>query len=316
MTLQEESSRRGGGLEHIGKALERVAGSPGSEPLNQDQASQMIEKKTEDCQCEGCGETFEGEVTTYNRFTPPKEIRPRECPKCRAERHEREEKEREQLLEEQRKGIREHWRRACGMPAELLTKTFENFEQKYQKAACKVALDWAKDFSLDSPCGFPSLIFYSAIPGVGKGHLMAAIVNYVLANWQGNPDRRRCPIRFESGPSLVRRIRATYNIRREDEIHEREDEVYQSLAGVPLLLLDDVGKESPSNFTRETYWYIIDERVKTGLPVIISSRLEFEGERSLETLMGEDTVSRLYGMTRGEFIEMEGKDYRRLKAIP
>jgi len=276
----------------------------------------MIEKKTEDCQCEECSSTFQGEVTIYKRFTPPREIRPRECPKCKAERQEREEKEREQLLEEQRKGVREYWRRACGMPAELLTKTFENFEQGYQKAARKVALDWAKDFNLDSPHGYPSLIFYSAIPGVGKGHLMAAIVNYTLDNWQGNPERGRLPIRFESGPSLVRRIRATYNIRREDDVHEREDEVYQSLAGVPLLLLDDVGKESPSNFTRETYWYIIDERVKSGLPVVLSSRLEFEGERSLETLMGEDTVSRLYGMTRGEFIEMEGKDYRRLKGIP
>jgi hypothetical protein len=32
-------------------------------------------------------------------------------------------------------------------------------------------------------------------------------------------------------------------------------------------------------------------------------------------LMGEDTVSRLYGMTHGEVIEMTGQDYRKLKAI-
>jgi len=276
----------------------------------------MTETKIEDCQCGECGSTFQGEVTIYKKFTPPREIRPRECPKCSAERQEHEAKEHEKVLEEARRGVREYWRRACGMPTELLARTFDNFEQKYQRAAYKVALDWAKDFDLDSPRGYPSLIFYSAIPGVGKGHLMVAIVNYVLANWQGNPERGRCPIRFESGPSLVRRIRATYNIRRADVAHEREDEVYQSLAGVSLLLLDDVGKEKPSDSTRETYWYIVDERVKSGLPVIISSRLEFEGERSLKTLMGEDTVSRLYGMTRGEFIEMEGKDIRRVKGIP
>ena len=314
--MLEESNSRGGEPEHIGKILARVTSSPGSGPSNQGQNHQMIEKKTEDCQCETCSSTFQGEVTVYNRFTPPKEIRPRECPKCRNERREREEKEQEQQLEEQRKSVRERWRRACGMPAEALSKTFDNFEAQYQRAACKVALDWVKDFELELAVGYPSLIFYSPIPGVGKGHLMAAIVNYVLDNWHGNPERYRLPVRFESGPGLVRRIRATYNIRREDEVHEREDEVYNSLAGVPLLLLDDVGKESPSNFTRETYWYIIDERVKSGLPVIISSRLEFEGERSLLTLMGEDTVSRLYGMTRGEFIRMKGQDYRRLKAIP
>jgi len=303
-------------MEHIGETLKRVpAAAPGSMPSNQDQANQT-ETRPEDCQCEQCDSTFQGEVTIYKRLTPPKEIRPRFCPKCRAELQEREEREQQQELERQRQELRARWRLACGMPAEFLTKTFESFEREYQRAAHKVALDWAKKFNLDSPRGYPSLIFYSNIPGVGKGHLMAAIINYALDNWQGNPDRKRCPIRFESGPSLVRRIRATYNIRREDELHEREDEVYQSLAGVPLLLLDDVGKESPSNFTRETYWYIIDERVKSGLPVIISSRLEFEGERSLETLMGEDTVSRLYGMTRGDFIEMEGQDYRRVKAIP
>jgi hypothetical protein len=32
--------------------------------------------------------------------------------------------------------------------------------------------------------------------------------------------------------------------------------------------------------------------------------------------MGEDTVDRLYGMTRGEGSEMTGKSYRREKNIP
>ncbi|GAI30413.1 unnamed protein product, partial [marine sediment metagenome] len=294
--------------------LPAVTGSEDSKLPSPDQVSQT-ETKTEDCQCEECGSTFQGEVTIYKRFTPPREIRPRECPKCRAELQEREERKRQEDLERQRQELRARWRLACGMPAELLTKTFESFERDYQKAAYKVALDWAKKFNLDSPRGYPSLIFYSSIPGVGKGHLMAATVNYALDNWQGDPERKRCPIRFESGPSLVRRIRATYNIRKGDDIHEREDEVYQSLAGVPLLLLDDVGKETPSNFTRETYWYIIDERVKSGLPVIVSSRLEFEGEHSLESLMGEDTLSRLYGMTKGQFTKMKGPDYRKLKGV-
>ncbi|MBA7625032.1 hypothetical protein ES703_32453 [subsurface metagenome] len=314
MQTEENQETREGGLEHIGKVLEKVTSSPDSMLLNQDQTNRVT--KTEDCQCEECGSTFLGEVTIYKRFTPPREIRPHFCQKCRAEIQEREERKKQQELKRQWQELGSRWRRECGMPAELLTKNFQSFERDYQKVAYKVAMDWAKSFNLDSPHGYPSLIFYSNIPGVGKGHLMAAIINYALENWQGDPERKRCPIRFESGPSLVRRIRATYNLRKEDELHEREDEVYQSLAGVPLLLLDDVGKESPSNFTRETYWYIIDERVKSGLPVIISSRLEFEGERSLRTLMGEDTVSRLYGMTRGEFIKMKGQDYRRLKGIP
>ncbi len=269
----------------------------------------------EECTCAQCGQAFEGEVTYYPRWPKHKPFRPANCPSCKAELEAREAEELELEREKQRAALRELWRRECGMPPELLTRTFDNFDRQYQKAAWKAAVRWARDFDFDAPRGYPSLMFYSAIPGVGKGHLMASIVNYVLDNWKGDPERVRCPIRFESGPSLVRRIRATYNLRKEDVMHEREDEVYRSLAGAPLLLLDDVGKEKPSDFTRETYWFIVNERVTTGLPVIISSRLEFEGERSLETLMHQDTVSRLYGMTRGKFVKMRGQDYRKLKGI-
>lgn len=226
------------------------------------------------------------------------------------------------MLEDLRAATRLRWRQDCGMPVELLAKNFNNWDKRYQKEAYKAAFEWAKDFSLDAPRGYRSLIFYSDNPGVGKGHLMSGVVNYIIDNWGGDPGqefspgRQRCPTRFESGPSLVRRIRATYNIRRGDDLHEREDEVYDSLAGVPLLLLDDVGKETPSNFTRETYWYIIDERVKSGLPVIISSRLRLEGSNSLVSLMGVDTVDRLYGMAHGLLIEMVGQSYRRRNATP
>jgi len=276
----------------------------------------MTEVRDEDCQCETCGNTFQGQVTVFNRFKPPRESRQRECLKCRDERKAREKEEEDERAELARQELRGKWRRACGMPPEALSKTFDNFEVKYQKVAYTMAHSWAKDFDLESPAGYPSLVLYSDIPGTGKGHLMSSIVNYAIENWKGDPGKRGCPIRFESGPSLVRRIRATYNIRSQDDVHEREDEVYRSMAGYPLLLLDDVGKESPSNFTRETYWYIIDERVKSGLPVVISTRLEWEGTRSLTTLMGEDTVSRLYGMSRGEFVILQGLDYRKLKAVP
>ena len=159
-------------------------------------------------------------------------------------------------------------------------------------------------------------MFYSAVPGLGKTHLMVAIANHIFDNWQGDPHRSRSPIVFASGPGLVRRIRACFDIRKGDVNHEREEVVYREVAGIPLLMLDDVGKEKPSDFTREIYWYIIDERVKSGLPVVMTSRLYLEGRYSLEELMGVDTVDRLYGMTRGKLIELTGESYRRRQAVP
>ncbi len=198
----------------------------------------------------------------------------------------------------------------------MATKTFKNFDKSRQSGAYNDALSWAKGFNLENPKGYPSLIFYSDTPGLGKTHLVAGIADYLFNHWQGTPGRTRSPIIFVKGPHLVRRIRWTYSVREDEYYHEREEEVYREITGVPLLLLDDVGKETPSKFTRETYWYIIDERVTSGLPVIMTSRLPLEGDNSLEQLMGEDTVDRLYGMCRGEVTEMTGKSYRREKEIP
>lgn len=257
---------------------------------------------TEERQCSDCGNSFQAAVIKIGNADFTRKL----CENCSAV---REEKEKEELQAQRLRDIESRlylWRQNSGMNGELQKKSFENFEGG--KATVKRAQEWAAAFDVDSPHGTSSLIFYSERPGLGKTHLMAAIANYVINNWNGDLGKGMIrPIRFESGPSLVRRIRSTYNLP-PDSTHEREEDVYSQLMGVRLLLIDDVGKETPSKFTRETYWYIIDERLKSNLPVIISSRLELS---DLETLMGEDTVDRLYGMVRGEMIVLKGTSYRR-----
>lgn len=272
----------------------------------------MSEKRIEDCQCESCGKSFQGEVMVYNQYRPPREFRPKECPECRAAREATEEKERQEELEIERRQTRDKWHRSCGIPAELMTRNFDNFEVKRQKLPFEACKKYAHEFRLDRPRGYPSLLLYSGTPGVGKTHLMVAIANYIIDHWTGDP-HESCPIRFASGPGLVRRIRSTYSLTGAQPYHEREEDVYREVTGCKLLMLDDVGKEKPSDFTRELYWYIIDERVKSGLPVVISSRLPLEGEDSLAYLMGDDTVDRLYGMIQGEQLTLKGESYRVLK---
>lgn len=276
---------------------------------------EMTETETE-CMCRACGQPFTGKVRVYNLSRGPQEIRDSECPACQQRRQAAEEAEAQQKQAAARRQTLELWRRTCGLPETLRGKTFDNFEQTEHYRAYMEALQWVEGFNIEAPTGYPSLIFYSDTPGVGKTHLMVAVANYIFDNWNGIPGRRRSPLVFSKGPGLVRRIRATYNLREQDIHHEREEDVYREVAGVPLLLLDDVGKEAPSKFTRETYWYIIDERVTSSLPVIITSRLPFEGEDSLEELMGRDTVDRLYGMTGGKIVEMTGRSYRRINDIP
>lgn len=317
-------------MKPIGEITSRMQeGAPGR-PGGVVPGRMQVEKTSGECQCQGCGKTFTGEITTYTFPQdwqieakpgvlvprPPKEYHTQYCPECQATISAEEEKRRQDELAAARKETVARWRRTCGIPEYLAGKTFDNFEKKRQKTPYEDALAWAKGFNLDSPRGYYSYIFYSSEPGLGKTHLMVAIADYLFDHWEGTPGRTRSPIIFVKGPQLVRRIRYTYNLHPEDYTHEREEDIYREITGVPLLLLDDVGKEAPSKFTRETYWYIIDERVTSGLPVIITSRLPLEGENSLEQLMGEDTVDRLYGMTRGNFAEMLGKSYRIEKGIP
>lgn len=273
------------------------------------------QSKIEQCVCKSCGAKFEGEVITYYVFKPPREFRSPECPSCKEKRLQAEEKERQQETNYRRATTKATWRARCGIPDYLQMKTFKNFDKRMQTKAYQAALKWANEFDLDKPRGYPSLLLYSDRPGVGKTHLQVAIVNYLIDSWQGSNFRQRSPIYFASGPALVRRIRNTYNIP-EGRAHEREEDVYNELSGVALLLLDDVGKEKPSDFTRELYWYVIDERLKSGLPVVISSRLPLEGEDSLVDLMGTDTVDRLYGMTQGNVWELRGESYRRKAGQP
>lgn len=273
------------------------------------------ETHLEEVECTTCHQKFTAQVHIYRFGARERKVYPHECPECKQK---REERERLEAAEENRLrliALREKWRKLCGVPLWMLDKTFENFEADLQKAAYKQAFNYANQLSLDDPIGYPSLILYSEGNGVGKTHLAIAIVNKAIDSWNGDPDRSACPIRFESGPGLIRRIRATYNIGI-DAYHEREEDVYNQLRGVRLLILDDVGKEKPSEHTREVYFYIIDERYKAGLPVVITSNLPLDGQLSLSDLMGVSTVDRLIGMSRGKVIELKGKSYRQLRRQP
>ncbi len=276
------------------------------------------ETKIDECQCKSCGNKFQGEVTTYLFMRPPKEIRPSECPACRAIREAEEKAEEEGELETLRVALCKLWIRTCGIPAQFQGMAWEDLDHDYQWQAQKQCRQWAEKFDFDALGDSPSLVLVSPGPGVGKTLLCSLAGTQVINNWKGDPEVARCPIKFETGPRLVQRIRATFNLPDDDRHHEREEDVYHELRGVKLLILDDVGKEQPRSyrFTQELYWYLIDERVKAQLPVVVNSRLPLTGEGSLEGLMGKDTVDRLYGMCRGKVISLKGESYRKLKKIP
>ncbi|MDD4985437.1 MAG: hypothetical protein PHQ43_06560 [Dehalococcoidales bacterium] len=301
-------------LESAGSALSRPESTNGRKPQKNPTTP------VEECKCEACGALFRTEVTFYTIGGRERVMRPWECPSCKGKREAEAAAEREEWLKVARDEQREEWRKQCGIPEYLLNRsTFDSFEGAYQDKALGHCRRYAEGLNLDDPRGYRSLILYSPTPGVGKTHLMVAIANYAFDQWNGEPETdrwgspaTRCPIRFEKGPGLVLRIRATFGIKGKDNCHEREADIYRELRGVKLLMLDDVGKEKPSDFTRQLYWSVIDERVTSGLPVVMTCRLPLD---SLVELMGEDSVDRLYGMTGGRIETLTGESYRQLKRV-
>ena len=288
----------GGGLQPIRDLLD----SPGGKS----------QETTETRPCEKCGREFEAAVTIYALRSGPRVIGPKQCPECiaravaeEAQRVAEEAEEERRALLVAQAGVREQWGES--MPRKFWRSTFESWQGRSGLAGVvRDCQQYADGFPLEAPHGYPSLWLFSETNGLGKSHLANAVAHRLFQRWDGDPGRASCPVRYETGPGLLVRIKATYD--RGESGHETEEMVYRSLRGVPLLILDDVGKETPSEHTRRVYFHLIDQRYQEDLPVLLATNVP--GER-LETLLGPDTADRLFEMTQGgQCHTLKGRSFR------
>lgn len=309
---------RGGGFEPISEVLRRASqgASPGKDGSASTEASSTTrtETRTEARACTTCGREFLVELEV--RDLRGRQVilgNRRECDPCRIAREERERQEEEAELRLKKLKAREEFLHRSGLPLHFRDWSFERWvEQGFpQHKAFKQVRSWAEKFPVEDPRGYPSLVLHSDQPGVGKTTLVGCAIGAIIQRWDGDPDSASRPVRYETGPSLNLRVRATYEIRPEEAPwRETEVEVYRSLRGVRLLVLDDVGdpdKEPPSEHTRRVYFHIIDQRYGDGLPVLVVTNSR---EELLERVMGRYTVDRLFEMAQGRFITISGQTRR------
>lgn len=241
------------------------------------------------------------------------------CPACQhkkaAELKAKEEAERLAEVARQRR----KWRYTCGIPDLFMNKRFETFEKERQPLAYKKCLRYAEQSPLSPARGYPSLVLFSAgVWGVGKTHLICSIAHQILNRWNG--EEISCPVLFITEPDLFRRIQATYNIPPEEKARrESENDVFTHLIKVPLLILDDIGKEERADprFVQKVLFAIIDGRYRLQLPIVLTTNLSPEqlsahlgGERG-----NDASYDRLVEMSEGKFIQLKGKSYRRKEEI-
>ena len=214
---------------------------------------------------------------------------------------------------------REEWRNAR-IPPFYLKKNFNNFDTnggnlKSVHAAClKYANGFPfayKKYVTDKNQAYPSLMLSSFV-GMGKTHLACAIGHRVLDRWNG--ENFPCPIYFISEGEIYRRIIATYSYSREEKIDKpSEDDIVDSLIKVPILILDDLGKEERNDlkFIQRIMFNIIDGRYRIMRPIIVTTNKSSE---ELIKYLGDGKesacLSRLVEMCKGYNWQIKAEDYR------
>jgi len=229
--------------------------------------------------------------------------------KAEAERKAKEEAERK--AEEERR-LKERIRKIIGesgMGERFLRRTFDTFEITEQnRKAAATAKRYADAFEtlLPSP-GSPepgrNSLFIAGPPGTGKTHLAAAIANELIHKGR--------PVICMTMIDLLERIKRTYNTAGTDE-----GSVLKIYKTVPLLIIDDIGKEPPTEWAISTIYNIINGRYEAYLPTIITTNYDTDAliqrmtpRDTRDDTTAKATLDRLMEMCRG--VTMAGDSWRR-----
>lgn len=99
--------------------------------------------------------------------------------------------------------------------------------------------------------------------GCGKTHLAAAIANDCLAHSR--------PVLFLNTPDLLDHLRAGFAPGADGTYTERFEEIRTA----PVLILDDLGTESPTAWATEKLYQVLNYRYNAQLPTVITTNRDF-----------------------------------------
>jgi DNA replication protein DnaC len=156
----------------------------------------------------------------------------------------------------------------------------------------KAARAYANSFNSSEPLG----LLLRGIPGSGKTHIAVGIMHIVL--------QRGYTARYDNFSDLLSRIRESFS----PDSDWSEAELLENVNKADLLVLDDLGAESTSDWVRDRLYLIINRRYESGRAVIITTNCD---EHELSARVGERTASRLCEMCQVPFPPFPKVDWRR-----
>jgi DNA replication protein DnaC len=182
--------------------------------------------------------------------------------------------------------------RAMSNLQHLARMTFDHFlSEGYglppDKAAnLRLAFDVARQYAAH-PEGW--LILFGGY-GCGKTHLAAAIANQAVERDQ--------PVLFVVVPDLLDHLRATYS----PNSPVRYDERFEEVRNAPLLILDDLGTQSSTQWAQEKLFQILNYRSNARLPTVITSNQSMEEiDLRISSRMADPDLARVVTILAPDF---------------
>lgn len=161
-------------------------------------------------------------------------------------------------------------------------------------------LNFCKNYAFNFTLNSQSLLMQGAT-GLGKTHLSLSIAKVAINKGYG--------VIYGSTPNIITRLeKERFRFSKDDESYNSDEH----LMNCDLLILDDLGTEFSTSFSNATVYNIINSRIMSDKPTIISTNLTL---KELEKAYTERLVSRIMGNTvRLEFLGQDVRQKKHFKA--
>lgn len=201
------------------------------------------------------------------------------CPECRREKQERESEERRQadlkaaqirraqaLLDQSR------------IPLRFQDATFDTYRvgNEAQQQNLDTLREYAERFPEYRSSGGGLIL--CGRTGTGKTHLVTALGREVI-------ERHGMSFLFVTANKIFTAIKNTYG-----NTEKRESDVYDALAGVDLLAIDEIGVQKGSDFELNVLFEVINRRYEDMLPTILLSNL---AKDEIKAAVGDRVMDRM-----------------------
>ncbi len=169
------------------------------------------------------------------------------------------------------------------------------YEDKKAKDRMTAIFTSVKDYAEKFDDNTKENLLFTGNTGLGKTHLSLAVANKVITKGKS--------VIYSPAYNLFGQIET-------EHFKDHTDKTYKDATETDLLIIDDLGGEFVSPFVLSVVYNIINTRINSSKPTIISTNLDFE---ELEKRYTPRVVSRLIG--EYEIKQFLGRDIRLAKKL-